>query len=68
MSVVAANVRRIIDEKGYKHSAVARRAHMKPQSLSDMLNGRKLIRAEHIPLLAKALDAEPNDLFQSPEK
>lgn len=68
MSVVAANVRRIIDEKGYKHSAVARRAHLKPQSLSDMLNGRKLIRAEHIPLLANALDAEPNDLFRTTDE
>lgn len=64
MSVVAANMRRIINEKGYKHAAVARRAHMTPQSLSAMLNGRKVIRADHIPVLAHALDAEPNDLFR----
>lgn len=63
MSIVATNVRRIINERGYKHAAIARRANLTPQSLSDMLAERKVIRAEHIPMLANALGVEPNDLF-----
>lgn len=64
MSIVATNVNRIIEEKGYKKSAIARKANMKPQDISDILAGRKVIRAEHIPLLANALEVEPNDLFR----
>lgn len=63
MSVVVANVKRIIAEKGYKQMAVAQRAGMSPRMLSDMLNERRVIRADNIPALAKALEVEPNELF-----
>lgn len=64
MSIVAENVNRIVAEKCLKKSAIARKANMTPQTLSNLLSGRKVIRAEHIPLLAYALGVEPNDLFR----
>lgn len=63
MSIVSANIRNIIAQKGYKQNAVAQRAGMSQKSLSSMLHGRKVIRADMIPALALALDVEPNDLF-----
>lgn len=64
VGIVATNLSRIIEKKGYKKSAIARKANMKPQDISDILAGRKVIRADHIPLLAHALEVEPNDLFK----
>lgn len=56
---------RIIGERGLKQGAVAERAGMSNQMLSDMLNGRRLIKARDVLALAKALDVTPNDLFRS---
>lgn len=64
MSIVAQNVRRILAEKGYKQCAIAEKSGIPPRSLSDMLNERRVIRAETIPLLARALEVEPNELFR----
>ena len=58
-------VARIIEERGLKQRAVAKRAGMSDQTLSDMLNGRRLIKAKDILALAHALDVTPNDLFES---
>lgn len=64
MSIVAQNVKRILAEKGYKQCAIAAKSGIPPRSLSDMLNERRVIRAETIPLLAQALEVEPNELFR----
>ena len=64
MSIVAQNVRRILTEKGFKQCAIAEKSGIPPRSLSDMLNERRVIRAETIPLLAKALEVEPTELFR----
>lgn len=58
-------VNRIIGERGLKQRAVAEMAGMSNQMLSDMLNGRRLIKARDVLALAKALDVTPNDLFKS---
>lgn len=52
MNIVANNIERIINEKGYKKNAVARRAGISDHKLSDMLGGRAVIRAEIIPNLS----------------
>ena len=62
-SVVAKNVRAIIDSNGFKHCAVAKRAGYTPAVLSHMLCGRKLITASDIPRLAQALGVDCNALF-----
>lgn len=56
-SIVAENIRRIIDKHCYKQSAIARRAGYTRQQFCSMLNGRKLILADDCIRLRDALDA-----------
>ena len=44
-SIVANRVREIIKEKGLKQTAIAEKAGFSTQEFSDMLNGRRLMRA-----------------------
>ena len=44
---------------------VARKANIDEQSLSDMLNGRRIIKASDIEALIEALEIEPAELFVS---
>ncbi len=64
MNVVASNIKEIAQSNGIKHYVIARKAGMSPKAFSDMLNGRKLIKASDIPPLAKALGVEPGELFK----
>ena len=45
--VFVGDVERIIAEKGYKKNAVAKRVGISGQKLSDMLNGRAIIRKDN---------------------
>ena len=63
-SIVPAAIERIIDQRGIKKCVVAARANMTPQMFNDMLNGRRLIKASDIVMIAQALDVTPNELFQ----
>lgn len=45
--------------------AVAAGAGFTEQQLSDMLNGRKIIRAEYLPRLAKAIGVDITTLFET---
>lgn len=56
-------ISRLIDERGMKQKAVAERSGMTEQQLTAILNGRKLLTPIDIAAIAKALDVEPNDLF-----
>ena len=60
---IAENTRRIIDEKGLKHRAVAKKAGMSDKQFSNLLCNRRTIRDADIIALAKALDVSPNELF-----
>lgn len=62
-SMIASNVRRIINENGLKQGAVAKRAGYDPKAFSNMLNGRKLVTDTDVINIAKALNASPNELF-----
>lgn len=62
-SPVTARIIQIMKNKRLKQNAVAERAHLSKQQFSSMLNGRRLIKVSELPILAKALDATPNDLF-----
>ena len=59
----AQNILRIIKEKGLKQIYVAEQAGYKAQELSDMLNGRKLIKACDIPKIALALNVKADDIY-----
>lgn len=64
---VAARIVQIMEEKGLKQNAVAKRAGFSKQQFSDMLNGRRLIKVSELPILAKALEVSPNALFSDDE-
>ncbi len=66
-TIVQENMKRIIEKKGLKKTGVAARAGFTLQQLSDMLCGRKIIKASMIPALSGALGVEPNDLFKEAE-
>lgn len=57
------NIRHIIKEKGLKQTAVARLAGYSNQQLTDMLNGRKLIKPCDAASIAKALGVSIGELF-----
>lgn len=60
---IASNIRNIIDKNGLKQKFVAEKAGFTESDFSRMLTGNKIIRAEYIPALARALGVTPNDLF-----
>lgn len=53
----------IINQKGLKQSVIARKLGISDQKFSDMLNGRRIIKACDIPVLAAVLGVDPNALF-----
>lgn len=60
---ILGNIRNIISQKGMKQCVVAERAGFTKQELSNILNGHKLLRVEHIPRLAEALGVEIAELY-----
>lgn len=64
--ILAHNIKTIIRNRGIKQRFVADSAGFDENTFSNMLNGRKLIRAEYIPVIAHVLGVTANDLFQSP--
>lgn len=60
---VAVGVRMIIAKKGLRQNAVAKRARLSEQQLSDMLNGRKLIKACDLLPIAEALGVTVDELL-----
>ena len=68
MTIVQANLIRIIDQKEMKKKSVARRAGLTSQMLSDILAGRKVLRADMVPALARAVDEPIPELFRDVEK
>lgn len=68
MNLVQGNLNKIIQEKGLVKKGVAKRAGISAQNLSDILMGRKVIRADMIPALARAVDVPIPDLFKEEQK
>lgn len=65
---ISSGVRVIIAMKGLKNIYVAEKAGFTAQELSDMLNGRKLIKACDIPKLARALGVKENEIYEAGKK
>jgi len=63
MSIVAENAKKLINEKGLKQQAVAKKAGYKYGSFNSMLNGRKIITSDDIWKLSKVLETTPNYLL-----
>ena len=64
MSLVQKNIIRVIEEKDLKKKAVAKRAGMTSQAMSDIIAGRKVIKADMIPQLAVAMGVPITELFR----
>ena len=68
MTLVQGNLVRVIEEKGLVKKGVAKRAGISAQMLSDIIAGRRVIRADMIPALAAAGDVPIPELFKDMEK
>ena len=62
-SLVSINIRRVIQERGYRQCFIARTAGYTPKQFSDMLNDRKIIKADDIVAISKALGVPIAELF-----
>lgn len=65
--IIISNIRRILDEKGIRHCKVAENLGISRQAFSSMLAGRRTIRAEYIPIIAKTLFCTCDDIFRMPK-
>lgn len=65
---IVTGIKVIIAKTGLKNLYVAKRAGFTPQELSDMFNGRRLIKACDVPKFANALGVSVNDLYETERK
>ena len=63
-SIIAPNVKRIINERCLKQSAVARKAGYTENQFSAMMCGRKLMKDTDIAIIAITLGVSVNELFK----
>lgn len=61
---IISNIECIIAEKGIKKRNVAEKIGLTAQQFSDMLRGRRTIKAADVILLCDALEISPNELFE----
>jgi transcriptional regulator with XRE-family HTH domain len=61
---ITENIKVIIKRSGLKQRVVAERSGFNEKEFSNILNGRKQLRAEHVPQIANALGVTPNEIFQ----
>ena len=66
-SIVADNLREYIDENGLKQTAIASRAGYTVQQFNDMLNGRRIMKANDIERIIEATGVDANMLFRRRE-
>lgn len=64
MPTVIQNIEKMIENRGLKKKYVAQKAGYSPQQFSELLGGRRTMKAQDISQIARALEVSPNDLFQ----
>jgi len=62
---VAAGIERIIRDKGFVQGVIAARAGFSDQQFCDMLKGRKIIRADYLVPIAKALGVSVQEIYDA---
>ena len=62
---VAIGIENIIKEKGYLQTAIAAKSGFSDQQFSDMLNGRKVIRADFVVPIAKAMGVTVQEIYDA---
>ena len=63
MSEIEGNIQRIIAEKGLIQRVVAERAGFTKGQFCDLLHGRRVLKAEHMPRIARALGVSLTELY-----
>lgn len=66
--IVATNIKKVIEEKGAKQKTIACASGFNEKEFSNMLNGRKIIKADDVLPIAVALGVTPNDLLKYPDQ
>lgn len=61
-TVAPENISRIIDQKGLKQLYVAKKAGFTAQQMTDMLNGRRLIKVSDLLKISDVLGVSVDDL------
>ena len=62
---VAAGIESIIREKGFIQGVIAKKAGFSDQQFSDMLKGRKVIRADYMVPIAKAMGVSVQEIYDA---
>lgn len=62
---VAAGIERIIRDKGFVRGSIAAKAGFSDQQFCDMLKGRKIIRADYLVPIAKAMGVTVQEIFDA---
>lgn len=62
---VAAGIEAIIREKGFIQGVVAEKAGFSDQQFCDMLKGRKIIRADYMVPIAKAMGVSVQAIYDA---
>jgi len=62
---VAAGIEKIIQEKGFVQGSIAAKSGFSNQQFCDMLKGRKIIRADYLVPIAKAMGVSVQDIFDA---
>lgn len=63
-SNIAKNIKQIIKDNGFVQYVIGNKAGYSKRQFNDMLNGRKVIVADDIIPIAKALGCQPADLLK----
>lgn len=66
-ALLQSNIRRLIKKKGLKQRAVAEWCGLTDAQFSDLLTGRKILRADMLPRIATALGVGLDDLYKVEE-
>lgn len=62
---VALGIKRSIEARGLQQKFVAARAGFTDQQFSDMVNGRKVIRADYVLPIAEAIGVGVSDIYDA---
>lgn len=62
-TILPDNISKIVERTGMKQNAIAQRAGISPKQFSEMLHGRRIIKAVDILNISRALGVTPNDIF-----
>lgn len=62
---VAVGIESIIRKKGFIQGSIAEKAGFSDQQFCDMLKGRKVIRADYMVPIAKALGVSVQDIYDA---